>query len=219
MTLPERIRLLLVEDLASDAEIELRELKRAGLSVEHRLVDTEKGFRLELDRFAPHVIISDFSMPHFDGMAALALTRELHPEIPFLFVSGTIGEEYAIRALKNGATDYVLKTNLVRLPAAVERAIHEARDRHARRKAEKKLAETRERLQSIYESLPDALWSAELPSQRVDYISPAASAIFGHPPQAFYDNDDLWVSVIHPEDRPAVVAAWQPLLDGREFYL
>ena len=105
MTLPERIRLLLVEDLASDAEIELRELKRAGLSVEHRLVDTEKGFRLELDRFAPHVIISDFSMPHFDGMAALGLTRELHPEIPFLFVSGTIGEEYAIRALKNGATD------------------------------------------------------------------------------------------------------------------
>ena len=217
MTLPERIRLLLVEDLASDAEIELRELKRAGLSVEHRLVDTEKGFRLELDRFAPHVIISDFSMPHFDGMAALALTRELHPEIPFLFVSGTIGEEYAIRALKSGATDYVLKTNLLRLPAAVERALHEARDRRARHRAEKKLAETRERLQSIYESLPDALWSAELPSQRVDYISPAASAIFGHPPQAFYDNDDLWVSVIHPEDRPAVVAAWQRLLDGREF--
>jgi CheY-like chemotaxis protein len=115
MTLPERIRLLLVEDVATDAEIELRELKRAGLSVEHRLVDTEEGFRLELERFAPHVIISDFSMPQFDGMAALALTRELHPEIPFLFVSGTIGEEYAIRALRRH-TDYVLKTNLVRLP-------------------------------------------------------------------------------------------------------
>src|SRR3972149_5239378 len=172
MPLPERIRLLLVEDVATDAEIELRELKRAGLSVEHRLVDTEDGFRHELEQFAPHVIISDFSMPHFDGMAALALARELHPEIPFLFVSGTIGEEYAIRALKNGATDYVLKANLMRLPAAVERALHEARDRRARHKAEKKLAATRERLQSIYEALPDALWSAELPRQPRDSITP-----------------------------------------------
>ena len=111
MTLPERIRLLLIEDVAADAEMEIRELKRAGLEVEHRLVDTEAQFRAALEQFAPHVIISDFSMPHFDGMAALALARELHPEIPFLFVSGTIGEEYAIRALKNGATDYVLKTS------------------------------------------------------------------------------------------------------------
>ena len=136
MTLPERIRLLLIEDVATDAEIELRELKRAGMSFEHRLVDTEDGFRLELEQFAPHVIISDFSMPHFDGMAALALARELHPEIPFLFVSGTIGEEYAVRALKNGATDYVLKNNLIRLPAAVERALHDAKEHAARLEAE-----------------------------------------------------------------------------------
>src|SRR3970282_1182525 len=144
MTLPERIRLLLVEDVATDAEIELRELKRAGLSVEHRLVDTEDGFRLELERFAPHVIISDFSMPHFDGMAALALARDLYPEIPFLFVSGTIGEEYAIRALKKRATDYAHNTNRLRLRAPVKRALHGARPRRPRHKAEKKLAETRE---------------------------------------------------------------------------
>src|SRR3989304_244399 len=135
MALPERIRLLLVEDVATDAEIELRELKRAGLSVEHRLVDTEDGFRHELEQFAPHVIISDFSMPHFDGMAALALARELHPEIPFLFVSGTIGEEYAVRALKNGATDYALTNNLIRLPAAGERALHDAKEHAARLEA------------------------------------------------------------------------------------
>ena len=66
-------------------------------------------------------------MPHFDGMAALALARELAPDTPFIFVSGTIGEEYAIRALRNGATDYVLKSNLVRLPAAVERAMADRR--------------------------------------------------------------------------------------------
>lgn len=217
MTLPERIRVLVAEDVATDAEIEVRELRRAGMSIEHRLVDSEQSFRLELERFSPHVIISDFSMPLFDGMAALALARELRPEVPFLFVSGTIGEEYAIRALKNGATDYVLKTNLVRLPAAVERALQEARDRRARRKAEKKLAATRERLQSIFESLPDVLWSHELPSLRTAYISPAVAQIYQRPPEQFLAKSDLWQDMIHPEDRPSVVAAWQELLKGKPF--
>ncbi|MGH8673426.1 MAG: EAL domain-containing protein [Burkholderiales bacterium] len=197
--------------------MEIRELKRAGLRVEHRLVDSEQSFRVELDRFAPHVIISDFSMPHFDGMAALALSRELRPDIPFLFVSGTIGEEYAIRALKNGATDYVLKTNLVRLPAAVERALQEARDRRARRKVEKKLAETRERLQSIFESLPDVLWSHELPSLTTAYVSPAVAQIYGWPAEEFRADSVFWQQMIHPDDRPRVLAAYKAMLEGAPF--
>ncbi|MBI1943730.1 MAG: response regulator, partial [Betaproteobacteria bacterium] len=183
MSLPEHIRLLLVEDVATDAEIELRELKRAGLAVEHRLVDSEDAFRRELDAFAPQVIISDFSMPHFDGMMALALSHEIAPDVPFIFVSGTIGEEYAIRALKSGATDYVLKTNLLRLPAAVERALQDARERAARREVEESLAATRERLASIFESLPDVVWSVALPSRELIYISPAVTHIYGRTPQ------------------------------------
>ena len=123
------IRVLLTEDVVADAELEVRELKRAGLRITHRIADDERTFTEGLRDFAPDVILSDFSMPTFDGMSALALARELRPETPFIFVSGTIGEEYAIRALKNGATDYVLKTNLVRLPAAVERALADARQR------------------------------------------------------------------------------------------
>jgi diguanylate cyclase (GGDEF)-like protein len=123
------VRVLLTEDVAADAELEVRELKRAGLRVSHRVVDTEESFAAALREFAPDVILSDFSMPGFDGMAALAMARDLSPETPFIFVSGTIGEEYAIRALRNGATDYVLKTNLMRLPAAVERALLEAKER------------------------------------------------------------------------------------------
>ena len=206
------VRVLMVEDVATDAELEIRELKRAGMRVDHRIVDREDTFMAALEQFSPDVIISDFSMPHFDGMAALALARENAPNVPFIFVSGTIGEEYAIRALKNGATDYVLKTNLVRLPAAVERAMHDANDRRARRKAERKLAETREQLQSIYESLPDMLWSVELPGERLAYVSPAASAIFGYTPEDFTSNKDLWIDVVHAEDRPAVEAAWQRLV-------
>src|SRR6185436_15123623 len=95
-----------VEDVVTDAELEIREIKRAGMRIEYRLVDKEDSFLAALEDFAPDVIISDFSMPHFDGMSALALARENAPNVPFIFVSGTIGEEYAIRALKNGATDY-----------------------------------------------------------------------------------------------------------------
>ena len=123
------VRVLITEDSAVDAGLELRELKRAGLAVQERVADSERSFIAALREFAPDVILSDFSMPGFDGMAALALAREHAPETPFIFVSGTIGEEYAIRALRNGATDYVLKSNLVRLPAAVERAMADSAQR------------------------------------------------------------------------------------------
>ena len=154
MALPERIRILMVEDMATDAELEVRELRRSGLSVEHKLVDTEQGFQSVLPQFNPHLIISDFSMPHFDGMAALALARELAPHVPFIFVSGTIGEEYAIRALKNGATDYVLKTNLVRLPAAVERALEDAKKKNQLRSAEHARAESEAQLRLLADNVP-----------------------------------------------------------------
>src|SRR5687768_16086336 len=86
------IRVLLTEDVASDAELEVRELKRAGLRFQHRIADTEGSFTSALQEFAPDVILSDFSMPGFDGMAALAIAREVAPDTPFIFVSGTIGE-------------------------------------------------------------------------------------------------------------------------------
>jgi diguanylate cyclase (GGDEF)-like protein len=129
MTGAAAIRVLLTEDVVSDAELEVRELKRAGLRISHLITDTEETFTNALRDFSPDVILSDFSMPSFDGMSALAIARAIRPETPFIFVSGTIGEEYAIRALKNGATDYVLKSNLVRLPAAVERALADAEQR------------------------------------------------------------------------------------------
>jgi CheY-like chemotaxis protein len=103
------IKILFVEDVRTDAELEVRELRRAGLKVEHRLVETEQAFLSALSEFPPDIILSDFSMPQFDGMAALALARTACPLVPFVFVSGTLGEEYAIRALQQGASDYVPK--------------------------------------------------------------------------------------------------------------
>jgi diguanylate cyclase (GGDEF)-like protein len=130
----------MVEDMETDAVLAARELKRGGLGIDSRRVEREEDFRRELSEFRPHIILSDFSMPHFDGMAALAIAREIDPDVPFIFVSGTLGEDYAIRALKNGATDYVLKNNLVRLVPAVERALSEAAARAERRRDEQLLA-------------------------------------------------------------------------------
>jgi diguanylate cyclase (GGDEF)-like protein/PAS domain S-box-containing protein len=208
------VRVLLTEDVAADAELEVRELKRAGLRFTHRVVDREESFEHALREFAPDVILSDFSMPGFDGMAALAIARELSPDTPFVFVSGTIGEEYAIRALKNGATDYVLKSNLVRLPAAVERALADARERREKRRAEAELDIARERLTSIFTSLPDMLWSVDAQTGRIVYVSPAAREVFGRAPDDFLVDDGLWIEAVHPEDRARVRAAWEAMEGG-----
>src|SRR5256885_11824416 len=171
----ERVRILLLEDVADDAELALLELGRSGLHADQRVVENRKSFVDALREFAPDVILSDFSMPGFDGMAALALVREICPDTPFIFVSGTIGEEFAVRALKSGATDYVMKTNLVRLPAAVERALREGKERAARRKAEGELEALREQLRSIVSTLPDVVWSVAGPSREMLYVSPSSS--------------------------------------------
>jgi diguanylate cyclase (GGDEF)-like protein len=171
------IRVLLTEDVPADVELEVRELKRAGLRFAHRVADSEQSFIAALREFTPDVILSDFSMPGFDGMAALALARELCPDTPFVFVSGTIGEEYAIRALKNGATDYVLKSNLLRLPAAVERALAQAKERRELRRAEVELVDKQDRIN--YLALYDALTG--LPNRRLfhDRLTQAIDAARG----------------------------------------
>ena len=211
------IRVLLTEDVPADAELEVRELKRAGLRIVHHTVDTQDAFERAVHEFSPDIILSDFSMPSFDGMAALSLARDLCPDVPFIFVSGTIGEEYAIRALKNGATDYVLKSNLVRLPAAVERALADARERREKRKAEAELDLARERLTSIFASVPDVLWSVDAQTDEVLYISPAAAEVLGRDAHEFLLDAALWKRLIHADDAGAVLAAWQAAHAGSPF--
>ncbi len=211
------IRVLLTEDVASDAELEVRELKRAGLRIAHRIADSQESFEAVLHEFSPDIILSDFSMPQFDGMAALRLAAELCPDVPFIFVSGTIGEEYAIRALKSGATDYVLKANLVRLPAAVERALAESQERREKRRAEAELDLTRERLTSIFSAIPDVLWSVDPRTGEVIFASPAAKDVFGYEPQELLLDPELWKRQIHPADRDAVLNAWRRVHEGEGF--
>lgn len=143
--MPEPLRVLLVEDVASDAELVQHALKRDGIDAVFQRVDTEADLAARMGTFAPQVVLSDFSLPGFSGIAALELVHRRNPELPFIFVSGTIGEERAIESLKSGAIDYVLKTNLARLGPAVRRALEQTSERAARARAEEELAEAHQR--------------------------------------------------------------------------
>src|SRR5712664_3647026 len=138
----EPLRILVAEDSETDAELVQRELKRGGLDFQSRRVQTEADFRRELDEFQPHLVISDFSMPQFNGRQALAIARESRADIPFIFISGTIGENVAVDMMKAGADDYVMKNNLARLVPALKRELREAEVRRARRLAEERLKES-----------------------------------------------------------------------------
>jgi serine phosphatase RsbU (regulator of sigma subunit) len=141
------LRVLLLEDSALDAELIQRELERAGIACVSRRVQAEQPFRTGLEEFRPHLILADYQLPSFDAERALGIARESCPEVPFLFVSGAIGEETAVELLKRGATDYVLKQRLNRLPLAVRRSLREARERAARQRAEAALRALNEQLE------------------------------------------------------------------------
>jgi diguanylate cyclase (GGDEF)-like protein len=144
-----KLQLLAVEDSETDAELVARSLVKAGLIVDIQRVETESDFVSALQKRTPDLILSDFSLPQFNGLRALDLAIAHAPETPFIYVSGTIGEERAIEALRRGATDYVLKTNLARLPSAVERALREASMRAAKVRSEKRQQDQGVRLQRL----------------------------------------------------------------------
>src|SRR5438128_6506164 len=118
-------RFLLVEDSPDDAELEENELRQAGLSFRSLRVDTPGALKRALQEFRPDLVISDYKLPGMNGLDALRILREAYSEIPFIFVSGTIGEELATESLKQGATDYVVKDRLGGLPTKVQRALSE----------------------------------------------------------------------------------------------
>ena len=148
-----KLQLVMVEDSDTDAVLVARNLAKAGLDVAIHRVETESDFVRALQTIEPDVILSDFSLPQFDGLRALDIAVEHAPETPFIFVSGTIGEERAIDALRRGATDYILKSNLSRLPAAVERSLREVSLKAAKAKSELQRRDQEIRLQRLTRAL------------------------------------------------------------------
>ncbi len=146
----ERLRILILEDVAMDAELVEYELARSNIPFDARRVDTREGFVRELDEFLPDLILSDYTLPRFDGMTALSLARERAPAIPFLIVTGSVNEETAVGCMKAGATDYLLKSNLARIGPAIEAALARVRARTEKSRAEEALRRSEANLRAIF---------------------------------------------------------------------
>ena len=124
-----RMRILILEDEAWDAELAQRLLRDAGVAFAAAVVDTRVSFLEQLAAFRPDIILSDYHLPGFSGQEALKIAQEHYPDIPFIIWSGVLGDEAAVELIKQGATDYVLKDRSARLPSAIMRALAEARQR------------------------------------------------------------------------------------------
>ncbi len=192
------LKILMVEDRAEDAELLLKEMRRRGLVVRSLRVDGEAAYSAALQQFVPDLILSDYTLPEFDGPRALQIARERCPDVPFIFVSGTIGEERAIEALKFGAVDYVLKDNRVRLVPAIERALQEAVHRDARRSALRQLAASEERFRSVAEATQEWIWEID-EHHTYTFSSPAVEQILGYSPQELIGRH--WLDILPPPAR------------------
>jgi two-component system cell cycle sensor histidine kinase/response regulator CckA len=172
------IRILHLEDESNDVELARAALAAEGIACEIVVAGNGEEFADALERGDFDLIIADYNLPGFDGLAALAMTREKYPDCPFIFLSGTMGEDIAIESLKNGATDYVLKHRLSRLAPAVRRSLQEQDQRVARHQAERTLRESEARYRALFENSIDAILLT-IPDGRILTANPEACRIFG----------------------------------------
>lgn len=152
----EELRVLILEDMPVDATLINHELRRGGIAFRSKRVETAEQFLHEIQHHHPDIILSDHGLPHFDGFTALAMAQARCPDVPFIFVTGSLGEERAVETLKSGATNYVLKNRLsTNLVPAVRQALREAAERRKRQAAEQALQESEERFRRLVEGVKD----------------------------------------------------------------
>src|SRR5215212_6011471 len=209
------LRVLLVEDSENDAILLLRELRRGGYQPIAQRVYTSEGMEVAIraaeERNEPfQVVISDYYMPRFRAPDALGLLRELGYDVPFIVVSGKIGEDAAVEIMKAGANDYLTKENMSRLCPAIERELREAEVRRERERAEKALGLSEDRFRHLVEQIPAVTYVQEPidsdTPKAITYMSPQYEAMLGYPPEKEILDEEHWLRVLHPDDRERVLA-------------
>jgi len=191
------LRILHLEDNSNDAELVRALLQSEGFEPAVSRAETNEGFVALLEHKIFDLILSDFSLPAFDGKSALKLARQICPETPFIFVSGTLGEDAAIDSLKEGATDYVIKNRLTRLAPAIQRALREKQEQSQRLQAEEHLARSGEMFRQIMENVTDLIAVLDLEGKWL-YNSPSYRTILEE--AALSLESDSFAS-IHPQDQ------------------
>ncbi|NDP38515.1 MAG: EAL domain-containing protein [Rhodoferax sp.] len=197
------IKVLIVEDSEDDTKLALRVLQRGGFDPTHRRVQTAAALETALAQEHWDAILSDFSMPSFTGLDALEIFRSTGLDIPFILISGTIGEEAAVNAMKAGASDYVMKKSLARLAPALKRELKDTQMRAAHRHAQEALTDSENRFRQMAENIRDVFFLMNSDGDRILYVSPAYEDIWGLSCASLYANSEAWIEKIHTDDRPS----------------
>ena len=173
------LKILFIEDLPTDVEFAKRTLSKEGIVYQSRVVDTEADFLHELEKFSPDIIISDYKMPKFDGMRALNLTLEKCPSTPFILLTGSVNEEIAVECMKSGATDYIIKEHIARLPMAIKDALEKNKIILEKEKIAQALKENEDRYRDLIENSSDLICTHDLDGNILS-VNSAALKITGY---------------------------------------
>jgi len=202
----EILRILMLEDVPSDAELIEIEMRQAGIRFTALRVETEPEFRRALVDFQPDLILADYSLPSFNALEALRILNQQSLVVPFLLVTGSQSEEIVAQVMKEGAEDFLLKSSLMRLPSAARNALERRMAQQAKIQAEEALRQSEERLQRAINATQDGIWEWDIQTNQ-EFVSPRWCEILGY---SFDDPElphtyEVWASRIHPDDYDRVI--------------
>jgi PAS domain S-box-containing protein len=215
------MKILMVEDIPSDAELILREIKKGGIQFIEHIVETKEAYINALQDFKPDIILSDYAMPSFDGMKALSLGKKLAPSIPFILVTGSMNEETAVEVMKAGADDYIIKEHLTRISTAIKTAIEKQKLIRSRKQTEEKLAWEQYLTKTLIENIPDYIYFKDLESRFIR-INKAMADLFrlDDPLKALSKTNNDFFKTKHSQeafnDEREIIRTGKPLIGKEE---
>lgn len=201
------IKILMLEDDKLDAQLAQLELKLQFKNIDFKLVDNRKDFERALEQYNPNLVLSDYSLPSYDGFSALQYCKNKFPELPFVFFTGSMDEETAVNSMKAGAWDYVLKENIVRLNPAVDNALKLKQERDSKQLLQNAILEKDVMLNNLVEHLPGIVFKCEIDKNwTMDFLSSGCYDLTGYHSEDLLHNKKLsFNSIIHPDDRESII--------------